>query len=65
MGLLAIASDELDERWKEKVGAEMKWCAVEHVREINEMLKGYEELWAFFDVFVQVRFPFLPHSLPR
>jgi hypothetical protein len=56
--LSAIASDEFDERREESVGAEMKvWCAVEHVREVDEMLKGYEALWAFFDVFVQVRFP--------
>ena len=49
MGFSAIASDELDERWKERLGTEMKmWCAVEHVREVNEMLKGYEALWAFF-----------------
>lgn len=62
MGFSAITSDELDERWEERVGAEMKmWCAVEHVREVNEMLKGYEALWAFFDLFIQVRFP--PPSL--
>jgi D-glycerate 3-kinase len=61
MGFSAISSHELEERWEESVGGEMKkWCAVEHVREVNETLKGYEALWAFFDVFVQVRFPSFP-----
>ncbi|KIM81454.1 hypothetical protein PILCRDRAFT_821539, partial [Piloderma croceum F 1598] len=48
VGFSAISSHELEERWEERVGAEMKvWCAVEHVGEVNEMLKVYEALWAF------------------
>ena len=48
VGFSANSSPGLEERWEERVGAEMKvWCAVEHVGEVNEMLKVYEALWAF------------------
>ena len=66
MGFSVITPDELGQGWEKRVGAEMKrWCAVEHVMGVIEMLKGYEALWAFFDLFVQVRFPFPPCSSPE
>jgi len=72
MGFSAISERELLERWERweggMDGAMKKWCMLEHVGEVNEMLKGYEDLWTFFDVFIQVPFsslsPFVLASPP-
>jgi D-glycerate 3-kinase len=54
MGFSSIHQQELNERW-EGISEEMKrWCGLEHVMQVNEKLEAYEELWRFFDVFIQV-----------
>jgi D-glycerate 3-kinase len=62
VGFSTISQSELEQRW-ETMSEEMKgWCRAEHVMDVNERLEAYEELWKFFDVFIQV--PLSPFVLP-
>jgi D-glycerate 3-kinase len=62
-GFCPITNEELEKRWEESnthgvgdLGYNIgeKW-RIEDIREVNQRLREYVELWTFFDIFIQVR----------
>jgi len=57
IGFSSVSSSELEQRWG-RMGEEIQsWCKLHHVQVVNEMLVGYEPLWAFIDVLIQINPP--------
>lgn len=62
VGFSSITQDEINTRWtgvwkeeREKLGlSEDEMGTIDDIRAVNSKLKEYEELWKYFDVFLQV-----------
>ncbi|KAF9529705.1 P-loop containing nucleoside triphosphate hydrolase protein, partial [Crepidotus variabilis] len=63
VGFSSIPKDEVYVRWhgvwndeREKLGlTEAELGTLANVEDVNEQLKSYEEIWQFFDVFIQLK----------